>query len=152
MRSLLLSAVSTARNSSVPLRAGRRMLTICILLFCTATGLWAQQTVTGKVSAGGAPLAGVTITVRGTRTSTKTNDAGSFTIHAPAGSTLIFTHIGYAPKSVLAAEDMAVQLEVSSEGLGDVVVVGYGTVKKADLISSVGSISGKELTTFKDPN
>jgi len=128
------------------------MLTICILLLCASTGLWAQQAVTGKVTAGGSPLAGVTVTVQGTRTSTKTNDAGAFTIHAPTHSKLIFTHIGYAPQTVPAAEDMAVQLEVTTEGLGDVVVVGYGTVRKADLISSVGSISGKDLTTFKDPN
>ena len=161
MRSLLLSAVNTARSSSVPLRAGRRTLSLCILLLCASAGLRAQQSpatisapqvVTGKVSAGGAPLVGVTVTVQGSKTSTRTNDAGAFSIHAPAGAILVFTHIGYAPKSVPASNDMAVLLETSSEGLGDVVVVGYGTVKKADLISSVGSISGKELTTFKDPN
>ncbi|HEV2482740.1 MAG TPA: SusC/RagA family TonB-linked outer membrane protein [Puia sp.] len=125
---------------------------ICILLFCATAGLWAQQVVTGKVSAGGSPLAGVTVTVQGSKISTKTNDAGAFTIHAPAGSKLIFTHIGYAAKTIAAADAADVQLEIATEGLGDVVVVGYGTVKKADLISSVASISGKELTTFKDPN
>lgn len=130
----------------------RSALSLCILLLCASADLWAQQAVTGKVTAGGAPLAGVTVTVQGSKTTTKTNDAGVFTIHAPAGATLVFTHIGYAPKSIPAGADMTVQLEVASEGLGDVVVVGYGTVKKADLISSVASISGKELTTFKDPN
>src|SRR5882757_4714007 len=98
MRSLLLSAVNTARNSSVPLRAGRRMISICILLFCTSVTLWAQQVVTGKVSAGGAPLSDVTVTVNGSKISTRTNDAGEFSINAPAGAILLFTHIGYAPK------------------------------------------------------
>ena len=162
MRSLLLSAVHTARNSSVPLRAGRRIGSICFLLFCISATLWAQQTttlrgqqtITGKVSSAGAPLSDVTVTVDGSNISTKTNDAGAFSITAPTGSTLLFTHIGYAPKKVPVSKNgiMAVQLETASEGLNDVVVVGYGTTKKSDLISSVGSISGKELTTFKDPN
>ncbi|HTI11762.1 MAG TPA: SusC/RagA family TonB-linked outer membrane protein [Puia sp.] len=154
MRSLLLFAVNTARNSSVPLRAGRRMVSICILLFCTSVTLWAQQVVTGKVSAGGAPLPDVTVTVDGSKISTRTNDAGVFTISAPPNAILLFTHIGYAPKKVPVPKNgnMAVQLETTSEGLGDVVVVGYGTTRKADLISSVGSISGKDLTTFKSPN
>ena len=72
------------------------MLSLCILLFCATANLWAQQVVTGKVSAGGNPLAGVTVTVQGSKTSTKTNDAGAFSIHASAGSILMFTHIGYA--------------------------------------------------------
>jgi len=154
MRSLLLSAVNTARSSYTPLRAGLRMVSICILLFCSSATLWAQQVITGKVSAGGAPLSDVTVSVDGkTKISTKTNDAGEFSINAPEGSTLVFTHIGYSPKRLPAkAGNMDVQLETSSEGLGDVVVVGYGTTKKSDLISSVGSISGNQLTTFKDPN
>ncbi|HEY8970941.1 MAG TPA: TonB-dependent receptor plug domain-containing protein, partial [Puia sp.] len=141
MRSSLLSAVKTAR-----------IVSTCILLFCTSANLWAQQVITGKVSAGGAPLADVTVTVAGSKISTKTNDAGAFSINAPANATLLFTHIGYAPKRVPASPAMAVQLEMTNEGLGEVVVVGYGTTRKSDLISSVGSISGKELTTFKDPN
>ena len=163
MRSLLLSAVNAARNSSVPLRAGRRMISICTLLFCASATLWAQQPpaairsqqgITGKVSAGGTPLPGVTVTVEGSKISTRTDDAGAFSINAPAGSILLFTHIGYAPKKLPVSKNgnMAVELETTSEGLGDVVVVGYGTTRKTDLISSVGSISGKELTTFKDPN
>jgi len=130
------------------------MVSICILLFCSSATLWAQQVITGKVSAGGAPLSDVTVSVDGkTKISTKTNDAGEFSINAPEGSTLVFTHIGYSPKRLPAkAGNMDVQLETSSEGLGDVVVVGYGTTKKSDLISSVGSISGNQLTTFKDPN
>ena len=143
MRSLLLSAVKTAR-----------IVSTCVLLFCTSATLWAQQVVTGKVSAGGAPLPDVTVSVAGTKVSTKTNDAGAFSINAPAGATLLLTHIGYAPKRVAASFDgtLAINMETTSEGLNDVVVVGYGTTKKSDLISSVGSISGKELTTFKDPN
>jgi TonB-linked SusC/RagA family outer membrane protein len=154
MRSLPLSAVNTARSSFATLGAGRRILSIFILLFCASATLWAQQAITGKVSAGGIPLGDVTVSVEGTQISTKTNEAGVFTINAPAHSVLLFTHIGYATKKVPVSKagNITVQLETSSEALTDVVVVGYGTVKKADLISSVGSISGKELTTFKDPN
>jgi len=130
------------------------MLSICILLFCAAATAQAQQPVTGKVSAGGAPLSDVTVTVDGGKISSKTNDAGVFSINAPAHSILVFTHVGYAPKRIPVPADgnLVVQLETANEGLADVVVVGYGTTRKADLISSVGSISGKELTTFKDPN
>jgi len=130
------------------------VISICILLFFASTPLWAQQVIKGKVTAAGAPLADVTVTVFGSKVSTRTNDAGEFSINAPANAALQFTHIGYAPKKVPVSTDgeMAVQMDATSESLGDVVVVGYGTVKKSDLISSVGSISGKELTTFKDPN
>ena len=144
MRSSLLSAVKTAR-----------IVSMCTLLFCASATLWAQQVITGKVSAGGAPLPDVTVSVVGSKVSTRTNDAGAFSISAPANATLLFTHIGYAPKRVAAPSSggtLAINMETTSEGLNDVVVVGYGTTKKSDLISSVGSISGKELTTFKDPN
>ena len=154
MRSVLFSAVNTARSSSVTPRAGRRILSFCLLLFFASGGLRAQEMATGKVAAGGAPLPNVTVTVEGTKTSTRTNDAGEFSIHASRNAILIFSHIGYATRRVPVSKtgNTDIQLETSSEGLGDVVVVGYGTVKKADLISSVASISGKELTTFKDPN
>ena len=153
MRRFLLSAALAVRCPLGNRRAGRRLVSLCILIL-SGTVLWAQQAVTGVVKAGEAPLADATVTVEGRKLSAKTNSAGEFSINAPAGSTLLFTHVGYAPKKVTVPNNgnMVVQLEQTSEGLGDVVVVGYGTTKKADLISSVGSISGKELTTFKDPN
>ena len=153
MRRILLSAALAVRCPLGNRRAGRRLVSLCILIL-SGTVLWAQQAITGVVKAGEAPLADATVTVEGRKLSAKTNSAGEFSINAPAGSTLLFTHVGYAPKKVLVPNNgnMMVQLEQTSEGLGDVVVVGYGTTKKADLISSVGSISGKELTTFKDPN
>lgn len=130
----------------------RRLLLCVFSLF--SLSLFAQQTITGVVRGGGGPVPGATVTVKGSKTATQTDKDGHFSINAPQGATLGISHVSFTAKEVKleGRTSIDVDLEPLNTSLGDVVVVGYGTTKKADLISSVGSISGKELTTFKDPN
>lgn len=132
----------------------RRLLSLCILIL-SGTALFAQQKeVSGIVKAGDTPLADVTVTVDRTKTSTKTNAAGEFSINAPAGSILLFTHVGYAPRrmSLSSGGTMEVILELSNQNLNEVVVVGYNTQKKATLTGSISTIKGGDLVKSPQPN
>ncbi|MDR2816038.1 MAG: TonB-dependent receptor [Proteiniphilum sp.] len=88
------------------------------------------------------PITGASIAVKGTRTATFTDVDGKFSIEAPAGSTLLITYIGYAPKEVRLGEsaDLRIVIREVVKSLDEVVVVGYGTMKKRDLTGAVSSI------------
>ncbi len=105
--------------------------------------------VTGKVSsATGEPLAGVSITVKGTRTGTVTDGNGDFAITVPDDAVLVFSSVGYESFEVAVAgkSTLTVNLKVSEKIQDAVVVVGYGTSRRKDLTGSVASVSGAELS------
>ncbi len=100
-------------------------------------------------------LPGVSIKVKGTTTATMTDVDGRFRISVPdAGPVLVFSFIGYETKEVpLKGQTvLRVQLEPAQKALDEVVVVGYGTQKRATLTGSVASVSAKELVTTKNTN
>ncbi|MCB9041603.1 MAG: TonB-dependent receptor [Lewinellaceae bacterium] len=107
------------------------------------------RTVTGTVSStDGEPLIGATVLVDNSASrGTITDFNGNFSIEAKAGEVLIFSYTGYESKKVAVASErnLAVVLEVASELLDEVVVIGYGTQKKSDLTGAVSSVSGDEL-------
>ena len=153
MRRLLLSTAQTVRCSQIHLRVTRRLLFFCFLIL-SGTTLFAQQTVSGIVKDIDSPLADVTVTVDGTKTFTRTNAAGEFSINAPANATLLFTRIGYVSRKVTITGGARVelQLEISNESLGEVVVVGYNTQKKATLTGSISVVKGGDLVKSPQPN
>jgi TonB-linked SusC/RagA family outer membrane protein len=108
----------------------------------------AQTTVKGKITADNTPLAGVTVQVKGSSTATQTDETGSFTISAPANSTLVVSSVGYTSQeiSVNGRSTINLGLESTTQQLTDVVVVGYGTQRKATLTGSVSTVKGTELT------
>jgi TonB-linked SusC/RagA family outer membrane protein len=132
----------------------RRLLLLFCILISSGTALFAQQAISGIVKAGDTPLAGVTVTVDRTKTSTTTNAAGEFSINAPAGATLLFTHVGYTARrmSFSGSGPLEVTMELSNSNLGEVVVVGYGTQKKATLTGSISVIKGADLVKSPQPN
>ena len=93
------------------------------------------------------PLIGVTVQVEGTQTATMTDVDGHFTINADPKSNLIFTYVGYLRqvKSVGNQTEMNIQMETDAKLLEEVVVVGYGTLDKKQVTSSITSISSKDL-------
>lgn len=93
----------------------------------------------------GEPLIGVTVTAKGTSARTVTDINGEFTISAPAESILEFSYVGYKTKEVKASARMSVVLEENSESLQEVVVVGYGTQRKANLTGAVAQVGGEVL-------
>ena len=117
-----------------------------------------QQTikVSGQVvDQGGEPLIGATIKVKGTATGVVTDLDGNFQLDAPANATLVVTYVGYKEREI-AVDGRAVlgTIELSSDALvlDQVVVVGYGTQKKADLTGSVSIVNADELKRVSNSN
>lgn len=103
----------------------------------------------------GNPLTNVSVVVKETNTGTTTDSVGKFTITAQKGQTLVFTMTGYAIKEwQLRNENDPVHLTLSASAvsLDDVVVIGYGTRKKATLTGAVAAVTGKEVVTTKNEN
>ena len=108
------------------------------------------QKVSGKImNDDGTPLSGVTISVKGTKTSTQSMNDGNFTIAIPEKSSnvLVFSFIGYSTKEVTVKNNLPVFVTLSSatKDLDDVVVIGYGTQRKRDLTGSVAKVNIAEL-------
>ena len=118
---------------------------------------WFQdRNVSGKVfSDAGDPLANASVQVKGTNKFTLTKEDGSFTIDVPAGaSTLVITFTGMETQEVILTGKSIIDVRLVSlaNTLTDVVVVGYGTQKKANLTGAVSTVSGKTLTQRPAPN
>ena len=132
----------------------RQLLQLCLFLFFSlvSSSIFAQRTVSGRVASGDTALAGVSVQVRGTNTATQTDANGNFTITAAPNATLIFSSVGYGTheERVGNKSNLAIQLQSSTQQLEQVVVVGYGTQRRATLTGSVSSVRGTELA--KSPN
>jgi TonB-dependent starch-binding outer membrane protein SusC len=128
-----------------------QLLKICVMLIFTGLSVtsFAQTSVSGKVtdSKDGSPVAGVTVSVKGTKTAVKTDAAGAYTITAATNApVLVFSSVGFTTQQVTAANGAAnVSLIQSNTQLQDVVVVAYGTRKKTDLTGSVVSVGIKDF-------
>ncbi len=124
----------------------------CLLLTTAALSLQAQtrNQVSGRVTdAAGEPLVGATVVVVGTTTGTTTDIDGNYAINAPAAGQLKFSYIGYAEQTVEIGTQSVINitLQDDSQVLKDVVVIGYGTMEKKSVTSSITSIKGDDLTT-----
>ncbi|MGZ3835980.1 MAG: SusC/RagA family TonB-linked outer membrane protein, partial [Mucilaginibacter sp.] len=113
-------------------------------------------TVTGTVTdEKGNALPGVTVLLKGTKEGTATDLKGNFSIVVPnSGATLVFSMTGYVPQelSVPAGGVLNVQLIADTKSLNEIVVVGYGTQKKATLTGSISQVKGSELLKSPQPN
>lgn len=123
----------------------------CLLLTTAALSLQAQtrNQVSGRVTdAAGEPLVGATVVVVGTTTGTTTDIDGNYAINAPAAGQLKFSYIGYAEQTVEIGTQSVINitLQDDSQVLKDVVVIGYGTMEKKSVTSSITSIKGDDLT------
>lgn len=98
----------------------------------------------------GEPLIGATVMSEATKKGTATDIDGNFTITVPEGSLLHVSYIGYKPVAVAAQTDMTIHLDEDSDVLDEVVVVGYQTMKKADVTGAVSVVSTKSLETSSD--
>ncbi|RYY62378.1 MAG: TonB-dependent receptor [Chitinophagaceae bacterium] len=127
---------------------------VCTMFICLSLSATGQnKTVTGSVSAeSGEKLTGVSVQLKGTQTGSFTDQAGNFSMAVPTGSqTLVFSFIGFQSKEVVVtgASPMNVVLQPISKTMDDLVVIGYGSVKRSDLTGSVGTIKGVDLNRQK---
>lgn len=123
------------------------MLSCTMILLSLAA--FSQNVITGKVtdSKDGTPVAGATVTVKGTKAATQTAIDGSFKINAPASATLVFSSIGFDQQEVSTTgkSDVNVNFVKLNQNLDELVVVAYGTKRKGDLTGSVTSVSAKDF-------
>ncbi len=129
----------------------KHLLLLCLALISlcsyaqTSTGLVKDKT--------GEPMIGVNVLVKGTSNGTITDIDGKFTIHnVPNDATLIVSYLGYLSQKVKAGKNLMILLEEDTKTLDEVVVIGYGLVKKSDLTSSISSVKGKSVTEVTTGN
>ncbi|MEW4922701.1 TonB-dependent receptor [Algibacter sp. 2305UL17-15] len=120
----------------------------CLILFMLPFTLLAQHTIKGAVTDDNQlPLPGASILVKGTTTGAVTNFDGNFSIDLKSTpSTLLISYLGYVTKEVLITnqKNITIVLEGDQESLDEVVVIGYGEVKKKDLTGAITSIKPTE--------
>ena len=130
----------------VKIKLPLRTLALAGGLFLSATAFAQSGTVKGQVKdATGEPVMGATITANG-KTVGITDMDGNYSVNVAPGTKLTFTYLGMAPQTVAAGDNMVVTLKADEKTLSDVVVIGYGRVKKDDLTGSVTAIKPDELS------
>ncbi len=129
-----------------------RYLAILLLMFLTSV-TFAQnaRTVSGKVTdKNGNALPGTNVVVQGTSTGVQTDINGSYQIivNNPANAVIEFSFIGYVVQRVPLGNQTNINVELEEEAIGleEIIVIGYGTVKKRDLTGSVATIKSAEIT------
>src|SRR6185437_12457554 len=109
----------------------------------------AAHRVTGKVTAqsNGSAVGGATVSVKGTKNAVQADDNGDFSIMAAPGEHHLVSYVGFTTKDIRLGNLTVVNIELSQDisNLSDVVVVGYGKMKKSDLSAAVGTISNSDL-------
>jgi TonB-dependent starch-binding outer membrane protein SusC len=123
---------------------------VTVLLMLTTTMAWSQsRNVTGKVTASddGSAMPGVNIVVKGTSTGTTTDVEGRYSVNVDDNATLVFTFVGYTSQEVSVGNQSEVNVTLQSDitSLSEVVVVGYGAVKKKDLTGSVAQVGAADF-------
>ena len=136
-----------------------RILAFALLaLFVPLLSQAQNRAVSGKVTdSQGTALPGVTVLVPGTATGTSSGSDGSFELQVPEGTTkLSISFVGYATQvlDITGKSSVQVALKDDAQALGDVVVVGYGTVRKSDLTGAVSSLASKDFNkgTYTSPD
>ena len=145
------------------------------LFLMNVSWAFAQLTVTGNAqSTSGEPLIGVNVVEKGTTNGTVTDLDGNYTLRVAKGKTLVFSYIGFLSQEVVVnGAKVNVTLKEDTETLDEVVVIGYGSMARKDVTSSIttvkadqlnvgvfsdaasmlqGKVAGLTITTTGDPN
>lgn len=118
-------------------------------------GKMVQKVVAGKITGeGGAPLSGVSVNVKGTSRGTASDEKGTYSIAVEETDILVFTYVGYEAQEIKVNNRTEINVSMTStaSSLENIVVIGYGTVKKKDLTGSVVSVKGDEVKKIPAAN
>ena len=128
-----------------------KSLCLGMMLMFSASALAQNQTVSGTVlDELGEPVIGATVTVEGEKTATITDMDGNYKIAVPKGKKITISYIGYMPMTV--APGGTVKLEEDKQTLEEVVVVGYGSQKKAHLTGSIATVEMDDIQDLANGN
>ena len=126
----------------------QKPLVFLFLLCLFPLGAMAQSIVKGTVSdESGEPVIGATVKVQGTNEGAITDFDGNFSVNAASNATLSVSYVGYVTQqvSVSGRSNIAIVLKEDNTTLNDVVVIGYGTMKKSDITGSVVSVNTEDM-------
>ena len=140
---------------STELRFCKRFF-VSLILVCGCLGAMAQNVqISGVVKdVVGDPLIGVSVLVKGGSKGTSTDYNGFYSISAPADGTLVFSYVGMDTQEVKIGNSKTLNVTLTENGnyIDEVVVIGYGTVKKRDLTGSVSSVKSEDLNLAVAPS
>jgi TonB-linked outer membrane protein, SusC/RagA family len=128
-----------------------RRSAVCTILFLLLSHIiQAQRSITGTIRAAetNEPVSGATVTIKGqTAGATMSDENGHFTINAPENSTLVISSTGFETREVPVGSEtvLTITLNTRTSDLDEVVVIGYGTVRKRDLTGSVATIKSSDI-------
>ncbi|MHB1105980.1 MAG: SusC/RagA family TonB-linked outer membrane protein [Lutibacter sp.] len=132
----------------------KNRLVLFSLLFLFSSIILAQNTISGTVSSNGLPLPGVSIIIKGTNIGTVSDFNGSFTLNTKPDDIILVSFLGYKKieEPVNGRQEINLTLEEDEQQLSEVVVVGYGTVKKSDFTGSSSTVNSKDIAEFPNIN
>lgn len=125
-------------------------LTVMFMIVLGTQSAYSQNVISGTVTDETGALPGVNVVVQGTTTGTVTDFDGNYSINVPEGATtLVFSYIGYTTQQVPISGRSTINVTMveDAQALSEVVVVGYGTQRKADLTGAVGSIGAADIVS-----
>jgi len=126
-----------------------KVLLLCLVWAVTLPGYAQEMKISGKVTdaTDGKTLPGVTVAVKGSTSGTITDIDGNYSIGVKKGATLAFTFIGYTAQEIVVAGQSTIDVELapSVTALDEVVIIGYGSVKKKDATGSVSVVGTKDF-------
>lgn len=132
-----------------------KWLTIVLVFLMTSFTINAQTSVTGTVTdEAGEPLVGASVVVPGTTVGASTDIDGNFKLNVAQGKKIRVSYVGYVSKEVeVKGSHLNIALKEDNEVLDEVVVIGYGTMKKKDLTGSITTVNSKDLNvgSYTDP-
>ena len=124
----------------------RFLFTFVMALMVTMTAFAQKRTFTGTVvDSNGEPLIGASVVQKGTTNGGITDIDGNYSVQVDAGSTLVFSYVGYETQELAAADGLRVTLKDDSKMMDDVVVIGYGTQKKSVVTAAIAKVSADDL-------
>src|SRR5690242_18284213 len=140
-----LTAKSLVRNSCL------------VLLTFFSLSAFAQTRITGTVTnpTTNLPVGGASVQVAGTSIGVVTADNGSFTINVPAGkTTLVVSFVGFKRKEVVIGNqtNLSITLEEDASGLSEVVVTGYSSQQRRNIVGAVSTVKGEQLAAVPSGN
>ncbi|MBN2350143.1 MAG: TonB-dependent receptor [Bacteroidales bacterium] len=125
------------------------LLTFAIFIIAFSVSFAQDVEIRGTVSSSenNEPLIGATVVVKGTTKGTVTDLNGEFKINVPTGSVLVFSYVGFKTNEITISSqtELNIDLKPEAEALDEIVVIGYGQIKKADLSSSIATMDSKEV-------
>ncbi|MBP1668030.1 MAG: TonB-dependent receptor [Bacteroidetes bacterium] len=144
------------KKNLIILKKGAWLRIYTLLMLMVPAALFGQVKITGTITdaSDGTPLPGASILIQGTTTGVISDANGNFAIDAPATGTLIISYMGYLAETIAIEGRTKINVILTPDltKLDEVVVIGYGTMKKSDLTGAVSSVKEEDIKSIKSSN